>query len=210
MAWAEDIASRHLAICQAFGEEVNAVGAAWRSQSPCTDWDARGVLEHVIGIHDVLILKPLGAKPRRPSDDPVGRWTATCAALEELLTRSGPIEVGVHVPAVGTMPASRIDAARLLPMLSLDVLVHTWDLSRAAGHRVHLDPVLCRTFLEELPSDGKALSGTGLYDSPFPVTVGSDAQTTLLARLGRDPEWRASSRDRPAGTAPPLHGAAGR
>jgi len=185
----EDDVDRHRRVCRAFGDEVGAVGDRWQAQSPCDQWDARAVLEHVIGFHDVLLLRPLGAKPQRPKGDPAGRWTATLVALDELLSQPGLFKGVVDVPAIGNNPPSQIDAARVVPMLSLDVLVHTWDLGRAAGHDIILDPQLCRKFLESLPSDGTALSRTGIYDSPRPVPPGSDAQATLLARLGRDPDW---------------------
>jgi uncharacterized protein (TIGR03086 family) len=184
-----DIADRHRRICERFGDEVSTVGDRWQSQSPCSEWDARGVLEHVIGFHDVLLLRPLGEKPQRPKDDPVGRWTATLEALDRLLNRPGLFDSVVDVPQVGNNPPSRIDAARIVPMLSLDVLVHTWDLARATGHHINLDPELCRTFLEGLPSDDTSLAKTGMYEIARQVPAGSDAQVTLLARLGRDPAW---------------------
>ena len=185
----DDMADRHRQLCKAFGDEVSAVGDHWQAQSPCSDWDARGVLEHVIGFHDVLLLRPFGAKPHRPTDDPVGRWAATFAALDLVLSRPGLFDGVIDVPAVGNNPPSQVDAARIVPLLSLDVLVHTWDLGRAAGHEVTLDPDLCRKFLEGLPSDDAVLSRTGMYDSPRPVPARSDAQAELLARLGRDPDW---------------------
>jgi uncharacterized protein (TIGR03086 family) len=185
----EDIANRHRRICERFGHEVSTVGDQWQSQSPCSEWDARGVLEHVIGFHDVLLLRPLGEKPQRPKGDPVGRWAATFEALDLLLSRPGLFDTVVDVPRVGNNPPSQIDAARIVPLLSLDVLVHTWDLARATGHDISLDPQLCRKFLEGLPSDDTILANTGMYESPRQVPAGSDAQATLLARLGRDPDW---------------------
>ena len=41
------------------------------------------MLEHVIGFHDVLLLRPLGLKPERPRDDPQIRWELTYGALEK-------------------------------------------------------------------------------------------------------------------------------
>lgn len=185
----DDMADRHRQLCKAFGDEVSAVDDHWQAQSPCSEWDARGVLEHVIGFHDVLLLRPFGANPHRPKGDPVGRWAATFAALDLVLSRPGLFDGVIDVPAVGNNPPSQVDAARIVPLLSLDVLVHTWDLGRAAGHEVTLDPDLCRKFLEGLPSDDAVLSRTGMYDSPRPVPARSDAQAELLARLGRDPDW---------------------
>ena len=100
MGESEDFGKRHLRVCRAFGDEVDAVGDHWHAPSPCSEWDARGVLEHVIGFHDVLLLRPLGAKPQRPKGDPVGRWKATHEALEGLLSRPGLFEgvIDVTIP----------------------------------------------------------------------------------------------------------------
>ena len=187
----DNIADRHLGVCRAFGEEVQRVGEHWGSQSPCREWDARGVLEHVIGFHDVLLLKPLDAKPERPKDDPVGRWNATVDALDRLFRRPGLFDNVIDIPALGNRPRSQIDAARLVPLLSLDVLVHSWDLARAAGREITLDPELCAAFLNGLPTETEALSSTGMYDPPREVPADSDTQTRLLARLGRNPDWSA-------------------
>ena len=185
----DEVVQRHRHVCSAFGAEVRAVGDHWQAQSPCAEWDARGVLEHVIGFHDVLLLRPLAAKPYRPKSDPIVRWVATFAAIDHVLSRPGLFDGVVDVPAIGNNPSSQIDAARIVPLLSLDVLIHTWDIGRAAGHEVTLDPDLCRNYLNGLPSDDAVLSRTGMYDSPRPVPAGSDAQAELLARLGRDPGW---------------------
>jgi hypothetical protein len=133
----ENIADRHRRVCKGFGDEVSLVGDQWQSQSPCGEWDARGVLEHVIGFHDVLLLRPMGEKPQRPKGDPVGRWSATFEALDLLLSRPGLFDRVVDVPRLGNNPPSQIDAARIVPLLSLEVLVHTWPLSGDAEDEVY-------------------------------------------------------------------------
>ena len=61
---ADGLGERHLAVCRRFGESVRAANGKWDRRSPCDVWDARGVLEHVIGFHDVLLLRPLGLAAR--------------------------------------------------------------------------------------------------------------------------------------------------
>ena len=80
---ADGLGERHLAVCRRFGESVRAANGKWDRRSPCDAWDARGVLEHVIGFHDVLLLRPLGLKPDRPHDDPQRRWELTYGALKK-------------------------------------------------------------------------------------------------------------------------------
>jgi hypothetical protein len=135
-----DTADRHRQVCRTFGDEVVAVGGHWQVQSPCREWDTRGVPEHVIGFHDVLLLRPLGGKPHRPNGDPVGRWVATFEALDQLLRRPDPFDGVIDVPGIGNNPPSQIDAARIVPLLSLDVLIHTWDLGSGIPARNHPRP----------------------------------------------------------------------
>src|SRR5271155_74043 len=107
----DGLGERHLAVCRRFGESVRTANGKWDRRSPCDAWDARGVLEHVIGFHDVLLLRPLGLKPDRPRDDPRLRWELTFERLCEALGREGLLERVVEVPAVGNNPATQLDAA---------------------------------------------------------------------------------------------------
>jgi uncharacterized protein (TIGR03086 family) len=185
----DDRAATHVAVCRRFADAIEAVDGHWNRPTPCPEWDARGVVEHVIGFHDVLLLRPLDAKPHRPPDDPVERWAVTVDALDGLFARPGLFDAVIEVPARGEAPASTVDAGRLVPILSQDVLVHTWDLARAVGADDRLDADLCAKFLARLPDDPDALAKSGMFASPVSVPDGADAQTRLLARLGRDPNW---------------------
>lgn len=184
-------AHRHLAACRRFTAAVVAADGRWDRPSPCTDWNARAVVEHVIGFHDVLLLRPMGAKPDRPRDDPARRWSLTVDALARVFEQPGLFDGPVDVPAVGARPATVVDARALVPMLTVEVLVHTWDLARAVGAPDDLDPQLCGRALARLPADDAALARSGMYEPPVLASDGADAQTRLLAALGRDPSWRA-------------------
>jgi uncharacterized protein (TIGR03086 family) len=170
----DGIAELHLAVCRRFGEAVASADGKWNRRTPCDEWDARGVLEHVIGFHDVLLLRPLGLKPDRPHDDPRVRWQSTYHSLAEVFARG---------------EATRLDGYRLMPNLTRDVLVHTWDLSRAVGADDRLDPDWCELFYASLPTDPGPLVESGMFSAPVAVTGEIDAQSRLLARLGRDPSW---------------------
>ena len=79
-----------------------------------------------------------------------------------------------------------------LPKVTRDVLVHTWDLARAVGADDRLDPGWCEQFYADLP-DLAALSQSDRFKAPVAVNDETDAQTRLLARLGRNPSWRPES-----------------
>jgi uncharacterized protein (TIGR03086 family) len=188
-----ELATRHLLACERFGEAVVAAAGKWDRPSPCPDWDARGVLEHVIGFHDVLLLRPMNEKPTRPRGDPLQRWLVTKDALEGLLARPGIFDQPIDIPALGSSPASQLDAAALVAGLTQDVLVHTWDLARASGADDRLDPDLCEYYLRRLPADPQTLVGSGMFGPVVHVETGNEPQSQLLARLGRDPDWQPPS-----------------
>ena len=171
----DDVAELHLAVCRRFGEAVDSADGRWDRQSPCDAWDARGVLEHVIGFHDVLLLRPLGLKPDRPRTDPQARWRLTYDSLARAL-ESGR--------------ATQLDEYRLMPSLTRDVLVHTWDLARAVGADDRLDPGWCEQLYAGLPADPRSLAASGMFGAPVALNDETDAQARLLARLGRNPSWR--------------------
>lgn len=171
----DDAVELHLAVCRRFGAAVASANGKWDRQTPCDAWDARGVLEHVIGFHDVLLLRPLGLKPERPHEDPQRRWQLTYHSLTE---------------AFASGVATRLDAYPLIPNLTRDVLVHTWDLARAVAADARLDPEWCEMFCGRLPTDPLDLGTSGMFGAPITLRDETDAQARLLARLGRDPCWR--------------------
>jgi uncharacterized protein (TIGR03086 family) len=179
----------HIAVCRRFGDAVRSADGKWDRLSPCDGWDARAVLEHVIGFHDVLLLRPLGLKPKRPRDNPQRRWELTFRRLHEALGRKDLFHGILEVPAVGNNPAAKLDAKQLVPRLTQDVLVHTWDLARAVGADDRLDPEWCLLFFDHLPADPNALTASGMFAAPVAVDDQADMQSKLLARLGRDPSW---------------------
>ncbi|MEX2032842.1 MAG: TIGR03086 family metal-binding protein [Dehalococcoidia bacterium] len=156
----------------------------WDAPSPCPDWDARGVVEHVIGFHEMLLLKPLGVRAKRPREDPVARWKATDAALHEAL-RAETLDQEVDGP-MGTMTPRSI-----LPALTGDLLMHAWDVGRAAGVDAELDPELSKAALEMGQANADRLVASGMFGEPVPVPEDAPVQDRMLGQFGRDPAWRA-------------------
>jgi hypothetical protein len=80
------------------------------------------VLEHVIGFHDVLLLRPVGLKPERPRDDPQLRWKLTYGALEKTFEPGRRLfERVVEVPQLQGNPATKLNARAMMPNLTRDV-----------------------------------------------------------------------------------------
>lgn len=174
---------RYRRACYGFGSVVQQVGGRWEAPSPCPEWDARGILEHVIGFHEVLLLRPLGAKANRPKDDVPGRWAATQLVLFTVLDANWAHPVALP-------GGSTLDVAALLPALTTEVLVHTWDLAKAIDLDVDLDQDLCEAALSRAQTNEAALRSSGMFAGPVGLPADADAQSRLVALLGRDPLWQ--------------------
>jgi len=175
-----EIVDRHRHACEGFSVVVQQSDGRWDNASPCNEWDARGVAEHVIGFHDALLLRPLGLKPDRPKGDPGARWAVTVPAIISALERAS---------TEGS--DSGVDLNRLLPVLTTDVLVHTWDLARAVNADPQLDPEQCEVSFEVVRPNDKRLRASGMFGPAVLVPEDADAATRLVAFLGRDPGWTA-------------------
>src|SRR5580704_4298316 len=70
-----------------------------------------------------------------------------------------------------------------------EVLVHTWDLARATGASIALDPDLCRAAIGR--AKGRPVHQQAPEMFAPPVTVGNAAVLAeeLVALYGRDPAW---------------------
>jgi hypothetical protein len=146
-----DVLADHRQACDGFTVAVQAGAGHWDAPSPCTEWEAKGVLEPVIGFHDTLLLRPLEAKPSRPKDDPQARRALTVDALFEVLSRPGVLDE---------------KRRSLLSVLTTDVLVHTWDLGKAVSVEVTLDPRLCQIGLERALANKEQFEGPDMFSPP--------------------------------------------
>jgi uncharacterized protein (TIGR03086 family) len=118
------------------------------------------------------------------------RWDLTFERLEQAFDPARHLfERVIDIPAVGDSAASQLDALSLVPNLTRDVLVHTWDLARAVGADDRLDPGWCESFYGQLQANPEALRGAGMFKPAVAVGDDADAQSRLIARLGRDPSW---------------------
>ncbi|HEY5172781.1 MAG TPA: TIGR03086 family metal-binding protein [Acidimicrobiia bacterium] len=174
----------HRRACDGFSRVAHAVAPdSWSVPTPCAEWTARDVVEHVIGFHEFLLLRPLGVRARRPRDDPAARWSATSLALFTALATPGVLDRATELPGGGgSTPRTMIGA------LTTDVLVHTWDLARAVRQTADLDEELCARAYA-----GAQASGLQRHEAMIgpEVPIGTDAALAdrLVAFYGRDPEW---------------------
>lgn len=183
----ESPADRYRRRAQGFADVVAALpDDRWGSPSPCPEWDARAVVAHVVDTQ-YMFAGFIGLEPERgPSveDDPVAAWDVarghTQAALED------PDLAAKEFDGMGGRStfAGAVDR-----FLSFDLVAHRWDLAKAAG----LDASLPARDVSEVAAAAEALAGAmgdamrsaGAFGPALDPPADADAQTRLLAFLGR-------------------------
>ncbi|EWT02377.1 hypothetical protein N865_06290 [Intrasporangium oryzae NRRL B-24470] len=168
-----------------FGAVVDTLPAdAWDAPSACEGWSGRDVVAHVIGSQrDFFARHGLDAGPVGASDltsDPVGTWHAHDAVVRSLLADE-------HVAAReydGLLGRTTIGAT-MTSFYGFDLVVHRWDLARAAARDEALTPAELDLVEGSLPGFGDHLYDDGVCKPPVPVSDDADRQVRLLALLGR-------------------------
>lgn len=176
-----EIAGRFTALVEAVPDE-----AAWRRPSPVPGWTARDVVGHLVGWFPPFLAGGAGVDlPAGPpvADDPVAAWRTMSDGIRSLLEDPGARERVVVNPHIGAVPLP----AAVSRFFTGDVFLHSWDLARATGQDTTLDAERCAVMLEGMQPWDEILRASGQYGPKVDVPADADAQTRLLAFIGRDP-----------------------
>ena len=167
-----------------FNQRVVAVPeTAWGNQSPCDDWDARAVVQHVVDTCGMFLGFVDEKLPPAPSvdDNPVAAWHSARNAIQTALD-----DPKIAQKAYEGMWGSATFEQGVQKFLTPDALIHTWDLARAAGIDDTLDPNAAEQALATLaPLDDK-MRGPGAFADKIDPPQASDPQTRLLNFCGRE------------------------
>ncbi len=192
------IADRYRRRADTFERYVSAVAPdQWTNQSPCDDWDARGVVAHIVDMHGVM-LRPLDRTlSPEPStdDDPLAVFRSARNDVQGLL--DDPAIAGGECES----PAGRMLVEEMVDrVVSDDLVLHGWDLARATGQDDTIDPVdLERMWpgMQEIPEEMRTPGhfGPGVVVFGPLVEVPDDAplQDRFLGLIGRDPGFTPTS-----------------
>jgi uncharacterized protein (TIGR03086 family) len=186
-----EISDRFTRVASGFTATVDAVPAdAWANPAPCEGWVARDVVAHLVewlpGPGFLLGAFDVDTGPIPSVDvDPAGAWAVVRDTIQRAL--DDPAVAG-RVADCG--PPGRMSLEAAVDMTGTpDVLIHTWDLARAAGLDERLDPDEVHrqlTGVESLPPEmDEAMRSSGHFGPRVVVSEDADEQTRLLAFNGR-------------------------
>jgi uncharacterized protein (TIGR03086 family) len=168
---------------------LNAVGAQhWHDPTPCTEWDLKQVANHIVGENlwaaELFPGKTIAEVGTRldgdlAGDDPAAAYAASVDAATAAVSAPGAMEATCHL-SFGDFSGSDYAA-----QLMLDTLVHGWDIAKASGQDTRLDQELVAACLPVATQLATQFRSAGVFGEDLPVPAEADAQTRLLAVLGR-------------------------
>lgn len=180
-------AEEHRQIAGEFTTTVEGVAPdAWDAPAPPEGWVARDVVRHLVEWFPGFLQGSVGIElPEGPSvdDDPAGAWRTQTEAVQALLDAPEVAGTEHEFDHLGTMTLGQA-----ISMVYVgDVFLHRWDLARATGQDETLDADRCAAMLEGMLPMDQALRQSGHYGPRVEVPEDADAQTRLLAFIGRTP-----------------------
>jgi uncharacterized protein (TIGR03086 family) len=177
-----DRAQRH------FGELVHQAKAdQWSDPTPCTDWDVRALVNHLVyearwavPLLDGATIAEVGDRFEGDllGDDPVSSYDAALAEASRAV-HAVDLDRVVHL-SFGDLPARDY-----ITQLTSDFVVHAWDLARGIDADDRLDPDMVNFVYVAAEPMADMLAESGLFDPPIDVPSDADQQTRLLAIFGR-------------------------
>jgi uncharacterized protein (TIGR03086 family) len=154
--------------------------------TPCSEWTVREVLRHTIGgLHQAASL--LGASDEERTKPAVDAFGVRRASRRFIIAMDQ-----ADLDARYETPLGRLYGASLASHLVLDVLVHTWDVSKGAGLRdLRLDDTTCERALRWSRHDIRDEHRGSHLGPAVELPPGAPYEEQLMAFLGRDPNaWR--------------------
>jgi uncharacterized protein (TIGR03086 family) len=144
--------------------------------TPCRDWNAATLTGH---LHQVVAALDLAG---HGGPIPAALWQEDCA--------------GATIGADWAAPPEKIDmggmpmpGGTVVAMLVGDLVLHGWDLARAAGRSYTARPEAVEMTYRFLTAFAEQGRGMGLFAEPVPVPADAPLLDRALGLSGRDPAW---------------------
>jgi len=160
----------------------------WSKPTPCSEWNVKDIANHLVGENlwavELLQGKTIGEVGYRlegdlAGDDPAAAYRDSVRAASAASTAPDAMEATCHL-SFGDYSGSDY-----VGQLLLDTVVHGWDIAKATGQDTRLDPELVAACLPVARQLTTQFRSAGVFGEDLPVDADADAQTRLLAMMGR-------------------------
>lgn len=154
--------------------------------TPCSEFDVRLLLNHMIGGLGMLAAAARGEKAEMPQgdqfgDDPGGDYDKGRTELLAALRGPAVLERMWEMP-FGTLPGEVMAAIAFM-----EHVVHGWDLAKATGQDTTVPPDLVTECMETVVPMDAMLRNPGVCGPALDVPPDASPQDKLVAFMGRTP-----------------------
>jgi uncharacterized protein (TIGR03086 family) len=178
-----EVQNMYRMVSNGFDAAVRAVTPdKWEAQSPCEQWTARDVVAHVVAGHRGVISGVRGgeSQPLGADEDPRQAWEHASRAIDDITGDAEALAKEIDGP-FGMMPVGQI----IGQFVTMDLLVHTWDLARAVGADERLDEASVRDAYEALKPLDAMMRQPKVFGPKLEPPLDADQQREFLYFLGR-------------------------
>ncbi|MBV8085687.1 MAG: TIGR03086 family protein [Chloroflexi bacterium] len=157
-----------------------------------TDWDVKGVANHVVlGLHFATewahgrLQSMDEAIPLRQrdwvGDDALGAYNGRLAEFQQTIAAADFATRMVKLPYMPQpIPGEAFVRQRLVELAG-----HAWDLASSTGQDTYLDADICETVYDDVKPMERMLRQSGNFGPHVDVPEDADIHTRMLAILGR-------------------------
>lgn len=166
--------------------------------TPCADWNLTDLLTHMTTQHRGFAAAAngngtdLAVWENRPlGPDPVAEYRTAAEELLAAFAEDGVSDRNFALPEVAK--DATIPGEIALAMHTVDYLVHAWDVARAIGIEFAADQEAVRVtwpLVAMIPDGPERLETGSAFGPTIPAIADAGAFDTMLAALGRNPNWR--------------------
>lgn len=172
---------------------ANVTPDQYKNPTPCAFWTVRQVANHIVeGANWFALCVNAGEAPDPDpthgvdyaAGDLVGSYDEGVAASLAAFAAPGAQERTIKLP-FGELPG-----AMFMGIATNDIVTHGWDLAKATGQTIDVDPTLAAQLLDQMRSfaDGiRGPEGVGAFGSEVAVPEAAPPIDRLVAYLGRQP-----------------------
>jgi uncharacterized protein (TIGR03086 family) len=160
----------------------------WHAPTPCAEWDASQVANHIIGenlwageLFQGKTVAQVGTAldGDLTGDDPVAAYRRSVDVARQAVEAPGAMESTCH------LSFGECSGAEYAGQLFMDTLIHGWDIARGTGQEIRIDAELVAPCLAIAERVTRQFRAAGVFGDHLSVAEDADQQTKLLALVGR-------------------------
>lgn len=164
--------------------------------TPCAEWDLRDLLHHIAVQNRGFAAAAAGHGSEYDwwtgefAEDPIADCLTSCDEVVTAFAADDALDRHWSLPDVTT--ETTIPGSTAINFHLVDSVVHAWDVARAIGEHIEINPELAAVALriaEKVPTGSSRLEPGAAFGQAMPTVAQESRLDRMLRLLGRSPAW---------------------